>query len=94
MGQIEAYGVLTTKAFTLDAMAARRATAENNFIAGRRGVGGEGDELHQTSRQAVFIAPPPISEATTTGTPDTGCETRRHWRLMDVRSYFWSIACN
>ena len=54
---------------------------------GIRGVGREGDELHQNSRQAVFIAPPPISEATTTETPDTGRETRP-WCLMDVRSYF------
>jgi len=32
-GQTGAYGVLTTKAFAVDAMAARRAATENNFMA-------------------------------------------------------------
>jgi len=44
MGQIGAYGVLTIKAFAVDAMTVKRAATENNFIVGLedegRGRGG------------------------------------------------------
>src|SRR5882757_87456 len=69
-----AYGVLTIKAFAVDARAARRVATENNFIAALYGEGSDEQErrseLWRGCRQTVFIPPPPISEGTAAETPD------------------------
>jgi len=55
-----AYGVLTNKAFAVDAMAVRRAAAEKNFIVSLYDEGfdeweGGGNELWPDCRHASFI---------------------------------------